>query len=559
MRQVKVYRGFGEHGEGLFLPPSIARAIEAEVHEAEAKADAQAVAEVAQERADKEQKRTNAASTKDDWLEPFENERNRHQILQRAQVAALDRGNDKTVDSDLRKRNEKLSKTIRAKGQFRKLATIPLEWEKGLDTLERELPNFAEVVASLRSSFAIARVTDGTIRFDPLVLDGPPGCGKSRFASRLAKFLRTPMKRVNMEAQQSGSAISGSDDFWANSKTGAVFELLVEGDVANPIIFVDEIEKAGGDQRYDPLGGFYCVLERETARHFRDLSVPSLELDASRVLWICTSNDIMRAPEPIRSRLRVFRIPAPTPDQARVIAQTAYREILNEVALKGFRRLGDDILDALANLSPREMRKTLFEALGNAVSNKRRHLRLNDLPAALKAVDTPIPAVRPTSLRGFAWRPRSLCLFIDVPGVLHPWSPGDLETHSVGVTPQGPPKLLYAQVLREILERREEVALVLTNGHRYEYPFQVLQSLLGPGLGERLIGLTPYLKAPRAAEIAHYVAEHVVARWIAIDDETVAWPSGMLDRVVRTDSKKGLGCATAVARLQELLARFGDH
>ena len=153
------------------------------------------------------------------------------------------------------------------------------------------------MIASLCAAFAIAQLTDRTVRFDPLVLDGPPGVGKSLFAARLAALLNVPLKRIDMVAQQSGSGITGSDDFWSNSKTGAVFELLIEGDVANAIIFVDEIEKAGGDPRYDPQAELYSLLEPETAKTFRDQSVPSIELDASRLLWICTSNDISRAPE----------------------------------------------------------------------------------------------------------------------------------------------------------------------------------------------------------------------------------------------------------------------
>jgi ATP-dependent Lon protease len=554
--------GFEANDEGLLIPNGVARGIEKQRAEARAREEAEdlleALARDQAREAEAQKAKTSGSSTGgSSWQEPFENEPNRHQILKRAQVAVLDKGNDKTVDSDLRRRNEKLAKTIRAKGQYRKLATLPPKWGNALDRLERDFPNFREVIASLRAAFTIAQLTDRTVRFDPMVLDGPPGVGKSLFAARLAALLATPLKRINMEAQQSGSAISGSDDFWANSKTGAVFELLIEGDVANAIIFVDEIEKAGGDSRYDPLGGFYCLLERETAKTFRDLSVPCLELDASRLLWICTSNEISRAPKPIQSRLRIFRIPSPTPDQARVIARIVFRNVLAETGLRRIRPLGDDVLDALSNLAPRLMRKTLAEAIGNAVCARRRHVRLDDLPAALNVA--PVPAVPPTSLEGFHWRPRSLVIFTDIPGVLHPWSPADADTYRDGVPQEEPIELRFAQVLRDVLAHRQEVALVLTNGHRYQYPVHVLKTLLGPGLGDRLIGLTPYLRAPTPLEIAHYVAVNGIVRWIAIDDETVAWPSGMHERVVQTDSRTGLGDVAAVARLQELLARYGDH
>lgn len=560
--------GFEANDEGFLVPSSLARRIAEEQAATKLREQQEALQKVIEERAEKaanpKAERGDQASKPPSqpgwqlaWHEPFEKEPNRHQILRRAQIEPFLKGSEKSTDGDLRNRNDKLLKIFRNKGQFRKLAPLPPRWGKALDALERDFPNFKAPIASLRAAFVIAQLTDKTVRFDPLALDGPPGVGKSLFASRLAALLGVPLRRINMEAQQAGSAITGSDEFWGNSKTGVVFDILVEGDWANALIFVDEIEKAGGDRRFDPHAGFYCLLERETAKTFRDQSVPTIELDASRLLWICTSNDISLAPEPIRSRLRIFRIPAPTPDQARVIARSVYRDVLAETGLRRFGPLGDDMLDALSGIAPRAMRKALFEALGNAASARRRHLRIEDLPAELRV--TAAPAVRPTSLKGFHWRPRSLTLFLDIPGVLHPWSPADADTYRDGVPQEEPIELRFAQVLRDVLAHRQEVALVLTNGHRYQYPVHVLQTLLGPGLGDRLIGLTPYLRAPTPLEIAHYVAVNGIVRWIAIDDETVVWPPGMHERVVRTHSRKGLGDAAAVARLNELLARYGDH
>jgi hypothetical protein len=203
------------------------------------------------------------------------------------------------------------------------------------------------------------------------------------------------------------------------------------------------------------------------------------------------------------------------------------------------------------------MRKILMEAIGNAASARRRHVAFEDMPAKLKVAAA--PAVRSTRLEGFQWCRRGLVIFFDIPGVLHPWALSDAEAFHDVVAQDELPKLRFSQVLRDVLAHREEVALVLTNGHRYEYSLHAFKKLLGPGLGDRLIGLTPDLKAPRSAEIAHYVAVNVINRWIAIDDETVAWPPGMHERVVRTDSREGLGDAAAVARLNELLARYGDH
>ena len=41
-------------------------------------------------------------------------------------------------------------------------------------------------------------------------------------------------------------------------------------------ITLDEVDKAGGDSRYDPMGALYGLLERETATQFRDEKLRAL-------------------------------------------------------------------------------------------------------------------------------------------------------------------------------------------------------------------------------------------------------------------------------------------
>ena len=48
--------------------------------------------------------------------------------------------------------------------------------------------------------------------------------------------------------------LSGASSQWKNARSGKVFDTLVNGDYANPVMVLDEIDKAGGDSQYDPLG-----------------------------------------------------------------------------------------------------------------------------------------------------------------------------------------------------------------------------------------------------------------------------------------------------------------
>jgi ATP-dependent Lon protease len=147
------------------------------------------------------------------------------------------------------------------------------------------------------------------------------------------------------------------------------------------VLVVDEIDKASADAQYDPLGSLYSLLEHDTSQTFID-EFAEVPIDASQVIWIMTANDERCIPEPILNRMNVFQIEAPTLDQARAIARNLYASIRKEHGW-GQRfdaEPADDVLDCLAELAPREMRRSLMTGFGNARLAHRGTIQADDLP-----------------------------------------------------------------------------------------------------------------------------------------------------------------------------------
>ena len=189
------------------------------------------------------------------------------------------------------------------------------------------------------------------------------------------------MQEIHMETAQSNSLLSGSDEHWGNTKCGMVFTKLVEGDYANPVFFLDEIDKAF-EGEHDPLASLYSLMEQATAISFTDASYPWLPgLDASRIVWICTCNDVNAIPEPILDRLRVFDIALPTQKQGRQIVEGLMARLIERLPqqLKNI-RLTKGAIDALVQLSPRQAQSALLEAFGTAVYRNKKHVTLADVP-----------------------------------------------------------------------------------------------------------------------------------------------------------------------------------
>lgn len=293
-------------------------------------------------------------------------------------IASTDRSN---TDADTRHRNKALGHLLMHRGGVRRLFRLPEDWERQIDLLEADYPHFREFIGHVRAMCLLARLDNGVVELEPLLANGVPGTGKSTFVERLLGILVGAYVRVSMSAAESGALLGGSQETWANSKPGLVFTTLVEGEYANPLMLMDELDKASTDATLNPLGPAYQLLETALARRFNDLSVPALRIDASHIVWMATSNDATRIPEPIRQRFVEFEIPLPTPAQSLVIVRSVLRWLQQRHPRLRLFALDDAAAYALVGLAPREMRKRLRMGCGQAAQDGRRVVLPSDLPA----------------------------------------------------------------------------------------------------------------------------------------------------------------------------------
>ncbi len=245
--------------------------------------------------------------------------------------------------------------------------------------LADDCPNFHAVVDDLARYLGLAHAGDAGLNVMPILLLGDPGVGKTHFAKRLARVMQTECELISMNALSAGFVITGSSASWKGAKCGKVAERLVRGRYANPVVVLDEVEKASGSSQSDPLAALYQLLEPETSRAFRDEFI-DVEIDASQIVWVLTANSTDGIPAPLLNRMAVYEVPAPTPEQAAGIAQRIYAGLLGELKLARFGlRLGQAVQDKLAGVSPRDMRKVLLDALGYAVKAGRDEVAPDDV------------------------------------------------------------------------------------------------------------------------------------------------------------------------------------
>jgi hypothetical protein len=148
------------------------------------------------------------------------------------------------------------------------------------------------------------------LRLPPLLLVGPPGCGKSRFVADLAAALDVPMLPLSFAGQSDSRALVGTSRGWGSAAPSVVIDAVLRHKVANPLVFVDEIEKSQGSHSGDPISALLMLTEPETAQAFHDPFLQT-EADLSHVVWIAGANSLRGLSSPILSRFTVIDVDAP--------------------------------------------------------------------------------------------------------------------------------------------------------------------------------------------------------------------------------------------------------
>lgn len=279
-----------------------------------------------------------------------------------------------TLSRDVIKQSQVLFKKlsdvrIRAKLTRERLAEIEAY-------LRRKFPSFNDVTDTIFQELVISSHSPSKgVYFSPLLLLGPPGVGKTFYAQELSELLGLGFEKIDLSTTTGVMVVTGSTSQWSGSKPGLVASHLLQNPLANFVLFLDEIDKAG--QKSSNGGNInnslLTLLEPETARTFQDEYV-QVPIDASHICIIATANNINNIEDPILSRMKTVNVAEPTLKQLRQIAPYALENILKNFEVEGLlsSNLDKAALDALQinKISVRQLNQVLRKALELCIRDK---------------------------------------------------------------------------------------------------------------------------------------------------------------------------------------------
>ncbi len=198
-------------------------------------------------------------------------------------------------------------------------STDVLDLAHARKVLDRDHAGLQDVKDRILEFIAVGAMK-GEVSGSIVLFVGPPGVGKTSIGQSIAEALGRKFYRFSVGGMRDEAEIKGHRRTYIGAMPGKFLQAMKEVGVANPVIMLDEIDKIGASYQGNPASALLEVLDPAQNVEFLDHYL-DVRFDLSKVLFVCTANQLDTIPAPLLDRMEVIRLGGYITSEKLAIAQ----------------------------------------------------------------------------------------------------------------------------------------------------------------------------------------------------------------------------------------------